>query len=171
MHFSAFFVGLSALVITSLAMPAPETTAEALPVPATMAVAAEIPYQTAGPFAGVLPPNFAKVWVYTGLECGVRDGPSYNMNFISGQDRCIPFRNVGSIIAWYKSSIGPEGVCAAKAHSVPDPIHADGALCPVELGVLDKGSPASGDAAPLLSDWAFVPNDTVAIVAGDRERG
>lgn len=68
-------------------------------------------------------------------------------------------------------SSSPEGVCAAKAHSVPDPIHADGALCPVELGVLDKGSPASGDAAPLLSDWAFVPNDTVAIVAGDRERG
>lgn len=106
MHFSAFFFVLSALVITSLAMPAPETTVEALPVPATMAVAAEIPYQTAGPFAGVLPPNFAKVWVYTGLECGIRDGPSYNMNFISGQDRCIPFRNVGSIIAWYKSSIG-----------------------------------------------------------------
>ncbi|RYN21626.1 hypothetical protein AA0120_g4598 [Alternaria tenuissima] len=114
MHFSAFFVGLSALVITSLAMPAPETTAEALPVPATMAVAAEIPYQTAGPFAGVLPPNFAKVWVYTGLECGVRDGPSYNMNFISGQDRCIPFRNVGSIIAWYKSSIGK---CKVTTHS------------------------------------------------------
>ena len=69
MHFSAFFVGLSALVITSLAMPAPETTAEALPVPATMAVAAEIPCQTAGPFAGVLPPNFAKV-CGTNLQSG-----------------------------------------------------------------------------------------------------
>jgi hypothetical protein len=63
------------------------------------------------------------------------------------------------------------GACAAKADGVPDPVHADGALCPVELIVVDEGSPAGGDATPLLFDWAFMPNDTVTMVAGDCKGG
>jgi hypothetical protein len=106
MHFSTLLVSLSAFAATSLAVPTPELTAEALPVPAAVAVAAEIPYQPDGPLAGSLPKNFAKIWVYTGLECEVSDGPSYNINVLPGEDRCIPYQNVGSVVAWYKSSIG-----------------------------------------------------------------
>jgi hypothetical protein len=62
----------------------------------------------------------------------------------------------------------PVGGCTFITHSVPDPVHADGALCPVELGVVDVGSLAGSDATPLLLDWAFVPNDTFVIV-GDRD--
>jgi hypothetical protein len=106
MHVSTSLVSLSALAATSMAIPAPEPILEQLSVPVAMADASEITYQVDGPLAGSLPKNLAKIWVFTGLECRINDGPSYNINVLPGEYRCIPYQNVGSVFAWYKSSIG-----------------------------------------------------------------
>jgi hypothetical protein len=107
MHFSTLFISLSALAATSIAIPASEPITEAPPVPATMVeLGKKIPIPTTGAFAGSLRKNFAKIWVYTGLKCGEHDGPSHVDEVWAGEDRCFPYRNVGSVIAWYKSPVG-----------------------------------------------------------------
>jgi hypothetical protein len=102
MHFSTLLLSLSALAITCTATPAPAQLAEALPVPA--AIKASL--NDDGPLSGTLPKNLAKIWVFSNLECDQNDGPAYNIYVLPGEDKCIPYQNVGSIVAWYRSSIG-----------------------------------------------------------------
>ena len=96
MHFSTLIVSLSAFAATSMAVPTPEP----------MGVAGEVRSANNGLLKGSLPKNLAKIWVYTGSTCDVNAGPSYNIYVLPDQDRCVQYQNVGSIIAWYKSSIG-----------------------------------------------------------------
>jgi hypothetical protein len=55
----------------------------------------------------------------------------------------------------------PPRRCADLAHSVPDPVHADSALCPEVLGREIVRRFARGDATELLLDRALVPNNAV----------
>jgi len=65
----------------------------------------------------------------------------------------------------------PVCCCAISAHGVPDPVHADGALCPEELRWLIGRLLAGHYAAMLLLDWAFVPNNPVFAAVSDRGSG
>lgn len=103
MRFFTLVAGLSTLLATSMASPAPFPAAEPAPV---ANAEPEVPYQTSGPLAGNLPINFAKVWVFDDLECNDTNGKTWMVNVLPGEDRCLPYTNVGSIFAWYKSDHG-----------------------------------------------------------------
>lgn len=101
MHFSTLLFSLSALVATSTANPAPALLTEALPV--VDAVTGELGRDA---LSGSLPKNLAKIWIFSNRECDQNDGPAWNIYVLPGQERCIPYQNVGSIFAWYESGIG-----------------------------------------------------------------
>ncbi|KAI4672120.1 uncharacterized protein J4E78_000620 [Alternaria triticimaculans] len=173
MHFSPLLFSLGALAATFTANPAPALLTEALP--ALDAGTAELGRDA---LSGNLPKNLAKIWIFSNLNCDQNNGPAWNIYVLPGEDRCIPYQNVGSIFAWYESDIGlverdsiPVRCCAISAHGVPDPVHADGALCPEELRWLIGGLLAGHYAAMLLLDRAFVPNDPVFAAVSDRGSG
>lgn len=101
MHFSTLLFSLSALVATSMANPAPALLTEALSVVDT--VTGELGRHA---LSGSLPKNLAKIWIFSNRECDQNDGPAWNIYVLPGEERCIPYQNVGSIFAWYESDIG-----------------------------------------------------------------
>lgn len=103
MRLFTLVAGLSTLLATSMASPAPFPAAESAPV---ANAEPEVPYQTSGPIAGNLPMNFAKVWVFDDLECNDTHGNTWMVSVLPGEDRCLPYTNVGSVFAWYKSDHG-----------------------------------------------------------------
>ncbi|KAG9193145.1 hypothetical protein G6011_03180 [Alternaria panax] len=102
------------------------------------------------------------------MQGGDSVGAAMVAGLAQAQDMTTPVANQVGIVRISAISKCPS---TAKADGISNAVHADGALSPVKLIVLDEGSSAGGDAAPLFSDWAFVPNDTVVMAAGDREGG
>jgi len=101
MHFSPLLFSLGALAATFTANPAPALLTEALP--ALDAGTAELGRDA---LSGNLPKNLAKIWIFSNLNCDQNNGPAWNIYVLPGEDRCIPYQNVGSIFAWYESDIG-----------------------------------------------------------------
>ncbi|KAI4685583.1 hypothetical protein J4E81_008735 [Alternaria sp. BMP 2799] len=101
MHFSPLLFSLGALAATFTANPAPAQLTEALP--ALDAGTAELGRDA---LSGNLPKNLAKIWIFSNLNCDQNNGPAWNIYVLPGEDRCIPYQNVGSIFAWYESDIG-----------------------------------------------------------------